>query len=545
MNATECVTALGDGSKAFVVILSDDDCGHRSRRHELMTTVAATCVPSSQLLPPLPATAKAYKLKPRRKDRGAFVVLPEPLPVTSTVGVGSDVQATTTVARSSPSRQPPAAQPASGCVCPFRGHGFKIPKNGRLHASSPTSEPLRRQSSEPRIITSRLRRHEIKQRLSASTKDLVTVDGPTTTMSKPPPAPAMVYPVKMTLRKNKSSPRKPVLSNSLLSLGSSKTLKRSKPLAKRTITVKPIVAKKPTIANRPVTIPRLAGNRIPQKLSPRLPKKLQSTVMSGSALKTGASMALPKNVIHLSYEKDEQMMSAAVAVSTLATTTSNDTNTTMTGMSNSTSGAVITEPKTVATDPSTTKTNPLITETVTSHVPIPTTTALDTSTTVTKVTASTSAMAIATTHATNAVASALVDGGPIVTTAPPPAAIAANTLVTLSIANSLAGTLPSKPPQSTTIPRELSRRDVDNAVVVDMDQSVSTTTEPVTTQQSAAMITTTPPLSYELQEIVVGSKAENQRGGTVAGQLNAGTDNNKTLSTTNSSNGLKTVAWAR
>jgi len=78
-------------------------------------------------------------------------------------------------------------------------------------------------------------------------------------------------------------------------------------------------------------------------------------------------------------------------------------------------------------------------------------------------------------------------------------------------------------------------------VVVDKDPP----TEAATTRQSVAVtMTTTPPLSFELQEIVVEPEIENQSGRTAV-RLSVDADRNKTLSTASSSNGHKTVAWAR
>lgn len=78
-------------------------------------------------------------------------------------------------------------------------------------------------------------------------------------------------------------------------------------------------------------------------------------------------------------------------------------------------------------------------------------------------------------------------------------------------------------------------------VVVDRDPP----TEAATTRQSVAVtMTTTPPLSFELQEIVVEPEIENQSG-RAAVRLSVDADRNKTSSTTSSSNGHKTVAWAR
>jgi len=98
-----------------------------------------------------------------------------------------------------------------------------------------------------------------------------------------------------------------------------------------------------------------------------------------------------------------------------------------------------------------------------------------------------------------------------------------------------------KPPTAAAPITAAPSRPAATVVVVDGDPP----TEAVTTRQSVAVtMTTTPPLSYELQEIVVEPETENQSGRTAV-RLCVDADGNKTASTASSSNGHKTVAWAR
>ncbi|XP_060843909.1 protein stum [Rhopalosiphum padi] len=543
MNATGCLTALGDGGEAFVVISSDGDdddddygCssrrGRHRRRHAEPRSTSPRCPLGRPPTPPPPpglsmATAEAYKSRPRRKDRGAFVVLPEPpmAPSAATSSTADDTQGPVIGGAS-----------ASGRVSPFRGYGFKTPENGRSRASSPSSSsgrPLRRQSSEPRIAANGHRRPPANatggKQLSASTKDLSatgkrtsgsSTKQPTAATSgavggrktpavagKPPSVPTASNPVAVKSSPRKklpATPRKPVPPKSPLPLRSPKTPRRQQPVANAVAGNRPhAAAAKPTVSRPPV------------KLSPRLPKK-QPMASATASTKTEAQ---PKDVAR--PPTDNGVVKTVAATPTVTATTA------------STTSSILA----TAFDSSPTTTAPTL------AVPTTTTTATTTVSSVFPITASTSATAIATTHATNAVASAVVDGGPIVTAVPPPAAIAANTLATLSVIDPPAATL--KPPQSAMRPRDppAAAPPKPAATVVVMDNDPLT--EAAAKRKSVAVtMTTTPPLSYELQEIVVEPEIENQSGRTAV-RLSVDADRNKTSSTASSSNGHKTVAWAR
>ncbi|XP_022178813.1 mucin-5AC-like [Myzus persicae] len=543
MNATGCLTALGDGGEAFVVISSDgddddDDYGGRSRRgrHRRRPTEPQTTSPRCPTgRPPTPppvlpmATAEAYKLRSRRKDRGAFVVLPEP-PVASSTATTT----TSSTAAATTQAQPVGGTGVSGRVSPFRGYGFKTPENGRSRASSPsTSGRLRRQSSESRIVDDSRRPPTMtkdNKRLSASTKDLSAVGKRTTGSStkqssavsggtggrktpvaagKPPAVPTAgsAAAIKSSPRKKlPPTPRKPVPPKSPLPLRSPKTPRRQQPSTDAVAGPKPTVSARPTVGRPPI------------RSSPRLPKK-QSTA-AATALASSKADAPPKDVVRPLLDNGIKTVAPAAPVTTTITTTTTSTESASAAVSAASDSLSSTTAPTLTTS---------ITTTAQSTIPI---------------TASTSATAIATTHATNAVASPVVDGGPIVTAVPPPAAIAANTLATLSVIDPSATTL--KPPQSAMRSRDPPATAAPSrpaATVVAVDGGPLK--EAVTTRQSVAVtMTTTPPLSYELEEIVVEPEIENQSGRTAV-RLSVDTDGNKTSSTASSSNGHKTVAWAR
>ncbi|VVC45815.1 Hypothetical protein CINCED_3A005727 [Cinara cedri] len=539
MNATGCVTALGDGGEAFVVLLADDHCyrGRGSRPEEM-----AMSLPCPAGRPPVPrppmTTAEAYKSRPRRKDRGAFVVLPEPPPLVTAQ--------TNSTAKSSAA----TGSDCSGRVSPFRGHGFKTPEHGRSRASTPPSSSsssfkhLRRQLSEPRITAGRRQRPVVaNQRLSVSTKDL-----------------SMAVDKSSLPRNNNSSPRIPNKQ-----LGLPKLLPAEKSGATATGRQPAVLNRQTNVStNKTANVSRSAvANRHPPppiKSSPRLPKK-QSKVSAVEVTKKSKANSLPQPPIKSSPSSSKKQSTVATAEVTTSKTNSLPASKGDARLSDNNPQAAVTIPIasesliSVAAVPKTTVStsvavSTLMTAFTTTNEPTSTTMTVPT----TMVAASTSATAIAATHVTNAAALPVVKSdGPIVTAAPPPAAIAVNTLATMSFVNSSNA---SKPPPSATRFRELPSvtdqpaHSTATVVVVDGGMSADTTT----IQQPAHInvMTTTPPLSYELEEIVVEPETENQSGRSNGiSRLQASGDegvqnNNIVLSTSNSSNGgHKTVAWAR
>lgn len=493
MNATGCVTALGDGSEAFIVLMPNADCG-RSRRPE-----QTPCLVSRPPTPPSPSTVTdAYKSRPLQKDRGAFVVLPE-VPVAGTT----------------PTRS--AAICSSGRVSPFRGRGFKTPENGQSRASSPSSAaPLKRQSSEPRMAANRRRPTTVKQRLSTSTKDLSVSAG------KPPLAPTTPAKVKTSPRRKKlpsapPTPRKPAPIKSP-SLPAKSPLPPKSPLPSRS----PKTPRRPppsstavrTVVNTP-TKPT-ANRQPPVKLSQRQPKKQHTSVTFKSIAPPSLQTPAPK--VEVQRQSDDGGRLAVDEVTQTRT---------------------MVQMKTVALEQL-----KVIATSVAEATPVTQTSAVC----VAPITASTSATVIATTHATNAVVSPVVSGGPLMTVAPPPAALAANTLATLSVieppmaATTTSLTSNSKPPQSTMRSREPPATAPSHAkaavIVVDDASSRAAKVQPAAT---------TPPLSYELQEIVVEPEIENLSGRNAVIRSVAGSNVNKITSTLNShnNNNHKTVAWSR
>ncbi|XP_050433610.1 LOW QUALITY PROTEIN: proteoglycan 4-like [Adelges cooleyi] len=280
-----CKTAATGGGDAFVVLMAEP---------------ITRGLPPPAPLPPLPltqpppsASVDPYKTRPRkptRKERTAFVVLPDPPP-------------------------PPTADVAnpntscSGRVSPFRAYGFKTPEAGRSRASSP--RPLRRQASDSQIVAKKKKTAaassltDAARRLSASSKDL-TAAKPSNKSKASTPKPARkiipaarrppVSPTRATKTPQPSkTPKTPQPPKSSLPPKTPLPAKRPqppKPTAKPPLSPsKPAASKSPTKPKPAASTHGTPNRSSPAKMSNKSPRLSKKPIVNGPPAKTDYSPA--------------------------------------------------------------------------------------------------------------------------------------------------------------------------------------------------------------------------------------------------------------
>ncbi|XP_050529439.1 proteoglycan 4-like isoform X2 [Daktulosphaira vitifoliae] len=463
--------------------------------------------------PPPPVNFDVYKTRPRkptRKERTAFVILPEPPPTPSSGAQATENDVT----------------PCSGRVSPFRAYGFKTPEGGRSRASSP--RPLRRQASDTQISQKNKKTipdapslTDTSKRLSVSTKDLTTssraatiptatstpklVKKPVPLSRKPPASPSRS-------KAPQFSPKSPLppRSDSPSHKSRVRPNKPPVPLKSTSVSKSPAKRNEHLATGMPIKSPTKPKSQV-QAVTTNVAQKRSSPVKSPRPIKKLAPASVRPEVTKPTVKSDQPIPSVKSDLPIAIPST------------------------TVSTTPIDTNANAVLSETITRTAVIPVTATPMSAAAITRSIAVTnSEQAVTTTAtATDAPLSPLTTAG----------TLPAHTSTTITISDQRSSVM--RPAGSFSLTTTATWTSTTSTITTTATTITAPSKPKPTDKPPASETTITPSLSYVMRGIKMNPEALNQSG---AGQ-NATTATlmgvTAALRKTSTTNGHKSVAWAR